>query len=552
MRLLVHLAIVSALLLCGAGLCPRANSQTTPPKKNPDATVSGKVTIKGKPAPGVVVGLRSSQPGQFDQTFKATTDQDGIYRITDVPAGSFEVAPVAPAFVISDVNSSSGQTVVINEAENVEGIDFDLVRGGVITGKVTDTEGHPVIEERITLSPVDPRNQRGPVYSGARMNLTDDRGIYRLFGVRPGRYRVSAGEGDTGYYGSVGSRRFPHPTIFYADATDPAKATVVEIAEGTEATSIDITLGQSPQGFSVNGRVVDGETGKPVANVAIGLSKIVMTDPNNSRSYGGGTGVRSDSRGEFRLENLAPGKYSVTAYPPQESNFRADAVTFDVLDQEVTGLLIKSSVGASVSGTVVIEGSKDNRAVAALAQAFVAAYVVQSPSVTSGHSARINRDGSFQVGGLQAGTVNFSLDTMDNIKGLNVTRVERDGVVQPGGIQIQNGEQATGIRIVVAYSNGSIRGVIKTENGTLPSGGRLIIQLMKPGEMNGYQQTVNADSRGHFLIEGLAAGSYELRILAYVPESRQRTPSAKQLVTVTDGAATEVTVTIDLAATPGP
>src|SRR5207253_6887919 len=138
MRLPVPLAIISSLLLGCAGLCQRANSQTTPAKKNPDATVSGKVTIKGKAAPGIVVGLRSSQPAQFDPTFKATTDQDGAYRVTDVPGGSYAIAPVAPALVIAEANNPRAQTVVITEGENIEGIDFELLRGGVITGKVTD------------------------------------------------------------------------------------------------------------------------------------------------------------------------------------------------------------------------------------------------------------------------------------------------------------------------------------------------------------------------------------------------------------------------------
>lgn len=550
MRLPVPQAIILALLLCC--VCQRANSQNLPAKKNPDATVSGKVTIKGKPAVGVLVGLRASRPTQSDSTFKATTDSDGNYRITDVPGGSFEVAPVAPALVISEVDSSRGQTVVITEGEHVEGIDFELVRGGVITGKITDVDGHPVIEERITLSPVDQRTQRGPFYSGSRMFVTDDRGIYRLFGVRPGRYKVSVGEGDNSYYRAIGSGRSLHQTTFYPDTTDPAKATVVEIGEGTEATGIDIALGQSPQGFSVNGKVVDGETGKPLANVSIGLSKIVMIDANNSRNMGGGTGARSDRLGEFRLENLTPGKYTLSVYPAQESNLRAEPVTFDVLDQDVTGLVIKSTMGASVSGMVSVEGTRDPRAMAALAQAYVAAYIVQSPNITSGHSARVNPDGSFQVGGLQSGIANFSLETMDNVRGLTVVRVERDGVVQPAGIQIQSAEKVNGIRIVVTFSNGSIRGVIKSENGTLPANGRFIVQLMKSAEPNGNQQPVNVDLRGHFLVEGLAAGNYELRVIAYVPDSRQRAQSAKQLVTVTDGAATEVTVTIDLTPYPGP
>jgi uncharacterized GH25 family protein len=544
------LAIISALLLCCAGFCPRANSQTKPAKTNPDATVSGKVTIKGKPAPGVVVGLRSSQPAQFAPTFKATTDQDGNYRVSDVPTGSYEVAPVAPSFVISDVNNSRGQTVVITEAENVEGIDFELVRGGVITGKVTDADGRPVVEERVNLLPVEQRNQRGPVYAVSSGFQTDDRGIFRMFGIRPGHYKVSIGEGEGNFYRGSGRGRPAYRTTFYPDATDPAKATVVEIEEGTEATRIDITLGETVQGFSVNGRVVD-ESGKPVANVSIGLDRIVV-DGNNSSSYGGGTGARTDSQGEFRIEKLPSGKYSVSIYLPPESDLRADPVTFDVLDQDVTGILIKSSRGASLSGVVVLEGSRDNSVLAALAQSYVSAYVREGQNITSGRAGRMKPDGSFRVGGLRAGTANFALDAMRNVKGLTISRIERDGVVQPNGIQIQDAEHVTGIRIIVAYSNGSIRGVVKLENGTWPSSGRFIIQLTKPGDPLKNVRPVEADSRGHFLIEGLAAGNYELMVIAYAPEWRGRPPTVKQNVSVADGAATDVTVTIDLTPTPNP
>lgn len=552
MRLPAPLAIISALLLCCAAFGQGANSQTTTAKNNPNAIVSGKVVIKGKPAPGIVVGVRSSRPAQFDPTFKATTDQDGNYRITDVPAGTYEIAPVAPAFVISEGNNLRSQMVLINEGENVEGIDFELVRGGVITGKITDADGHPVIEERVNLVPVQQGSQRGPVYSISTSFQTDDRGIYRMFGIRPGRYKISIGEGEGGFYRTIGRGGAAPPTTYYSDATDAAKAKVVEIDEGTEANNIDITIGQPSHGYSVNGRIVDGVTGKPVPNVWIGLSKIVSVDGRNSGSYGVGTDVRSSSQGEFRLENLAPGKYSISIYPQPESDVRADPVSLEIFDSDVTGLLIKSSIGSSVSGTVVLEGTRDSKVVAAMAQAYIAAYVRSEGTSMSGRSSRLGPDGSFRVGGLQAGTAMFSFSALNDFKGLTISRIERDGVVQPNGIHVQTAEQVTGVRVFVTYSTGSIRGNIKTENGTLPANAHLMIQVTKPGDANNRNRSWDADSRGHFLIEGLADGAYELLVIAYLPESRLRPPTAKQLVTVTDGTATEVTVTIDLSPAPIP
>ena len=545
--------IIPVLLFC-AYFCPPANSQTGPAKTDADATVSGKITLKGKPAPGVVVGLVRTESAQFDPVFKGTTDQEGKYRITNVPEGAFMIAPAAPAFVIADVSNPRGQTLIIHKGDNVEGIDFDLIRGGVITGKITDANGLPVVEEAVNLLSVE--NNRGGSPSHVPLSFqTDDRGVYRIFGIKPGRYKVSVGSESV--YRGVGRGRHSLPTTFYPDTNEAAKATVIEVGEGTEATRIDISLGRAPEGFAVSGRVVEGETGKPVSNVAISLSKITIIDANTTSGYGGFTDVRTNVDGAFRLEKLQAGKYSVSIQPPPESDVRPESVTVDVIDQDVTGLLIKTATGASLSGTVVLESARGSNTVATQGPSWISAFIRnESASVSSSHSAQIKPDGSFRIGGFMAGNVTFSVASRGptgNAKAMTVSRVERDGVVQPNGVQVQAGEHISGIRIVAAYGSGSIRGVVKLENGTLPPGGQLVINLSKVGGANTPQRGgAQADARGHFLIEGLAAGTYELTVFAYVPEQRQRPRSIKQLVTVSDGAATDVMVTIDLTPPPSP
>jgi 5-hydroxyisourate hydrolase-like protein (transthyretin family) len=538
MRLPASLILSLMLLVFCGVLCP---SQTVSAKRNTEATVSGKVTIKGKPAPGVVVGLRSARPTEGDATFKAATDQEGNYRIIDLPAGSYWIAPVAPAFVIRGMDESSGKPLIVSADEHVEGIDFELIRGGVITGKVVDAEGHPVVEERVSLIVVGDRN-RGT--HTEQVHDTDDRGIYRMFGIPPGNYKVLIGM-DGSFFSGAGRGRPTHRPTFYPDATDVAQATVIEIAEGTEVTRIDFTLGPLSQGYSVSGRVLD-ESGNPVPNAPIALTRITHLDANRTSGFVASTGTRSDKQGEFRVENLSPGKYSVTVSPPAESDMRPEAATFDLLDQDVTGLVIKTSNGASVAGILVLEGAKGTDLMSNLSEPFMEVNVTRENS-TWGRSVPINPDGSFRVGGLDAGIVKFSIESTNR---LTVSQIERDGVAQPNAIQIQNGEHLNGIRVVLVRRNGSARGVIKVENGVLPANGRFVVQLTKAEDPSGNVASADVDSRGHFLVEGLAGGNYELRVFAYVPGSSQRLPSARQLVSVTEGAVTEITVTLDFTATP--
>lgn len=547
MKVLSHALILPALLLSVACLPQRANSQT---KSENNATVSGRVTIKGKPAAGIVVGMRVSRPDEFSSTYKAKTDQEGVYHITKVPAGSYLVTPVAPTFVIADSASNpQGQSVIINESENVDGINFDLVSGGVITGKVTDSEGHPLIEERVTLMPADENNQRRqPFINGMS---TDDRGVYRIFGVPPGRYKVSVGDPR---FNRISNRRQVSAQTFYPDVTDAAKAGIVSVEEGSESTKIDITVGEAPQGYAVAGRVVDGDSGAPVANVFIQLTRIEIIDGSNTRGYPEYLDARSDAQGQFRLTNVRAGKYDVSISPPEDSDVRAEApLRFDVIDQDVSGLVIKTTKGATIAGTVVFEGSKNNPPQTSQMWIMVYTRSEGNPGVSSGRSVRVKPDGTFFAGGLAAGIANLNVE-IPNAKGFTLARIERDGVVQSNGIQIQNGEHVSGVRLVMTFSSGSIRGVVRIENGTLPPTARMLVQIMKAGDQTPFPRAAEVDARGHFLIEGLPAGSYEIRVLAYAPEwqqQRRRPPmSVKQIVTVNDGGATDVTLTLDLTAPP--
>ncbi len=549
------LAILFALCCATTSFC--AQSQTARAKKSPSGTISGKVTIKGKGTPGIVVTLRAREMNNpYGATsYKATTDQDGNYHIIDVPAGNYQVVTVAPAFVLAEVNNPQGMSVVLGEAENVEDINFSLVRGGVITGKVTDADGRALVQQQVSIyrvEPAGPRNGNNPVAYPAANTLTDDRGIYRMFGITAGRFRVAAGQGDNAFSGVTQPGRPSYRQVFHPDVTDPAKATIIEVSEGSEAKDVDIALGHADQTFAASGRVVDGEKGLPLPNVRIGVERIRGENHEfTSRS------AASNSQGDFRIESLPPGKYGVFLFPEPGGDMRADSVTFDIVDQDFNGLTVKAVRGASLSGMVVLE-SEDKNAWSRLTQLHVQVSVSSRIGGSGfGQSGAVGADGGFRVGGLQTGTANFSLGgVMDRslLKGFSISRVERDGVVQPRGVEIREGEQLTGLRLVVSYGTATLRGVVNLENGTLPAGGSIFVRLVKLGDSSSFQQPSSVvDARGHFIAEGLASGLYELYVYVSVPvESARRPPPVKQQVNLQDGTITDVTVTVDLDAKTGP
>jgi hypothetical protein len=385
-----------------------------------------------------------------------------------------------------------------------------------------------------------------PVISGGFQ--TDDRGIYRIYGIPAGRYKISVGLAEEDSYSSVRFGRAAYKRTFYPDATDPNDAKIIEIAEGTEATNIDIAVGRNLPSFAASGRVVDGETGQAVKGARFGLRRMVN---DREDSFVQGIYPVSNSQGEFRMENITPGKYAIFIAPQAGSEVRADAVLFEVIDQDVTGLLLKTLKGLSISGTVVLDGIYDKSVFAKLAELRVRAYVRNELS-GSGQDGPINPDGSFRVGGLVAGTANFWLGAQDRRLPVSfaIVRVERDGVVQPRGVEIKAGEQVSGVKLVVSYGTGTIRGEVKLVSGPLPQGVRVAVWIRKAGATAEGYRTYDADSRGHFLIEGVTPGNYDLYVNANVPD--RRSTSATQPISVTEGTVSDVVVVLDLKMNPEP
>jgi 5-hydroxyisourate hydrolase-like protein (transthyretin family) len=574
------LAALLAATLAAAPAARRASAQAQAAKGTATAAagaVAGRVTLgDGKPAANVAIALVSAEQG-FDRKAagRASTDGDGRYRITNVPAGRYRLQTLAPTFFSPEERGGgsffiSGKVVTVGANETVENVDLTLVRGGVITGRVTNAEGKAAIGERVTVVDADQPARSGPgawVVSPFEFE-TDDRGVYRVYGVPAGRYLVSVGqERDAGLI-TVGPAGAQYARTFHPNATEASQAKAVEVSAGGEARDVDISLADAPKSYQATGKIVD-EAGNPVAGVGYGHGS-VRGDVKTVGAWGSDGSVTT-AEGEFTVRNLMPGRYAVFAasdFGSAPMDIYSDATQFEVTDADVSGLVVKVHRGASVSGTVVVEGTTDRAVLSRITQLNLNAQVRPAPgaptdqlSAPSFASGRVNADGTFRFAGLRPGKVVINLFAFDPAtRGFALLGVQRNGADAGGGIDVAAGENVTGVRVRLGYGTGVVRGQIDVRDGAqpgvLPEGARLIVFVRRAGAAEAGPTTNSAevDSRGRFIIEGLMGGEYELSAAARVvvrqpgapPQPPRRMPTVRQIITVPDGGETSVTIVYDI------
>jgi protocatechuate 3,4-dioxygenase beta subunit len=549
-------AMFVALTPVAVGTSPLQASQT----KEPAGSISGRVTIADVPARGVTVLLVSAENGPIQRPVaKATTDQEGHFQVKGVPAGSYVLQAFAPALIAASDNVFGRQGKAINliEGEAAEGADIALRPGGVITGRVTDADGEPLIQESVRVFSVGEQRGKQSIYIPYNLSIylpynfmfsTDDRGVYRLFGVPPGRYILGVGLDTSDPNARMNAGKTYYPLTYHPDVTEEGKAAIIEVASGTEATGVDIVLGRPSTGYSVSGRIVDAASDKPVIGMMYGYG---VQDPQSGRLNATSfTSSTSNARGEFRLDGVTPGRYAAFASPPTDSGMYSDTAAFTVTDSDVTGLVVKMHAGSSIIGNVIIEGVDGQPGAPRVSEVRLGVY---SGSLNVASMVRIAPDGSFRITGLPRGIAKFST-VYPSPKGLALVRVERDGVEQKNGIEVGSDEEISGVKVVFAYGTGAIRGQVKVEGGENNAATMMFVNIRRAGtDQPLNMRTPTPDSRGRFVIDGLLPGEYELSLSF---QTRTVTPVAggpriisrnvKQTVTVTNGMESQVTMLVDL------
>ncbi|MEP7273112.1 MAG: carboxypeptidase-like regulatory domain-containing protein [Acidobacteriota bacterium] len=556
MRSAAKLYLSILVLLIGTSNAAPQTAPTSPPKT--PGTIAGRVSADGQPVAGVEVLLKpGGTPSGMDflqSSLAATaiTDSEGWYRFANVAPGSYRVVAYAPAHVIEGDNNpiSPGKPVNVLEGEAVENVDFSITRGGVLTGKVTASNDRPVIAEFVRAHRL---NNAGKSTSTGIPDFnvwqTDDRGVYRIFGLEPGRYIVGAGaspEDAVMRIATGGGSRAHYRRTFSPEAVEEAQARIIEVSPGVEVENIDIKLVSAAESrtFTATGRVIEAESGKSVA----GLMITYTATRAGSGSFGMGTSA-TNSQGEFRWEGLKPNSYRASVLGLEASENYGEPIEFEISGSDVTGLEITMRRGVSISGVAVIEGSTDPKLREKLGNVriFALPQEARGPLGMSIVVGQVNPNGTFKIGGVHPGNIRLSAETSLADKALSLLRVEHEGG-EVRELHLSAGEATTGVRLVFAYGTASIAGNVEVRGGKLPPNVRLMVIALRGGGGEGTfdSRTAEVDARGQFLLEGLSQGNYRLSVgPLYFSAPETKLPKNEQTVTVVGNSRQEVTLVLD-------
>lgn len=339
------------LLILSIPLCVVAQTpvQSPAPKTNEPTTgtINGKVVNEtGQPMTGASAFIRAvnSSTGRT-----ITTDSEGNFQANGLPAGLYLVWASAPAYttIPSDLTTP---TTYYRIGDSVR---VDLVRGGVITGTVTNATGEPMVAVRVRATMIrDAKGQpfRSPGF-GASEQPTDDRGIYRMFGLLPGTYLVSAG----GLSSSQSFQFNPYDSDLptYAPSSTRDNAAEVTVTGGEEST-VDIRY-RGETGYTISGTV--NTAGANGANITIA--------PVGATSVGGGSTFQAPNSRGFAFHGLADGEYQLLAQEtamtpgasfPSTSISETKRVT--IKGASVTGIELTTKPMAHIKGRILLEPSK--------------------------------------------------------------------------------------------------------------------------------------------------------------------------------------------------
>jgi hypothetical protein len=468
------------------------------------------------------------------------TDDSGVFDLTELPAGRYTLTVSKSGFVSLSYGQrrplQAGTPLQLADGQQLKGIEFQLPRGSVISGHVLDEDGDamPGVMVRVMRYQYQQGEKR---LTPAGNGQTDDKGLYRVWGLMPGEYYVNAiargggnfggpggpggfgGGGRSGRGGGPGSGAAAPDPEQYAPTYYPGAPSVNEakpITVGLSQEVLDISFNMQLVRVSRVSGVVSNPDGTPVTSGTVNL----MPDTGAARAnaIGMNAGARIQWDGAFAIPNVAPGRYILRARGTDSETPQFAAQPLSVSGGDVSGVTVVLSPGATISGTVsFLPGGSP---APDYTQFRITAPSTDQSDFGPPSNARVDKEGHFTIDGVSAGA--------HLIRPSNGSRTWLLQAVTIGGrdvtdapFQVRSGESIANVTLVFTDKQSEINGTLTTDNGTpVPEFTVLAFPtdstLWRP--QSRHIMTARPDQTGQYRIRGLPPGEY---YLATVDPSQQ-------------------------------
>jgi hypothetical protein len=499
--------------------------------------------------------------GQDIGSKAAMTDGEGRYEFRDLPAGRFSLSAAKAGFVTIQYGQTrpfeSGKAIDLTEGQLLDKADFSMPRGSAISGRLVDEFGDPIADALVSAMRSAWTNGRRRLQATGRTAQTNDLGQFRIYGLSPGDYYVSAtfrsGDmmgmelamaavtGGGGAGGPTGSNpNSGYAATYFPGTPNGAEAQKITLAVGQEAQNTDFAL--LPVKLArITGTVISSE-GKPVEG------SMINAVPRNAEGVGMmmmGGGARTDKSGNFIIPNIAPGEYTLQSRALQimtsgggdnmvftarvgagvdGGEAESGSLPVTVSGEDLSNVIIVTSKGATATGHLTFEGGAKPAALTSIRVSAPAADA-DGPMMSSGGAGSVKADGTFELRGLSGTRL---IRAMNLPPGWTLKSVRVNGAdVTDSGAEFKPGESVTGIDITLTSKLTEVSGAVKS--GTQQAKDYTVVvfsdepqKWMLPNSR--YVTATRPDQEGRFQIKNLPAGSYLAIAVDYLAQGEWNDP----------------------------